>query len=227
MNSASCRQPIRSTPTSSIERRKFRHPPHVQGLSNGVRELMLLPAGDLSRAFQHRSSLTGPDFYHLFDDIVLYAMDTSGLERKGNTYIVQDNPAVPISRTIKLARLQYAGNWDPEPGGWRRLAAVLHNNDKVALAVATVKLGDGSLITPPRRRRRPRRPSETEIRQMAVKRIPPADLVAAMAADPLKAACTDQGEDGGGEGGTGRRRRGADGGQRRISTSPTSREPAR
>ena len=59
-------------------------------------------------------------------------MDTSGLERKGNSYIVEENPAATIDRTIKLARLQYAGNWDPEPGGWRRLAAVLHNSQKIA-----------------------------------------------------------------------------------------------
>ena len=31
--------------------------------------------------------------------------------------------------------MKYAGNYDPEPGGWRRLAALLGNNDKIDLQV--------------------------------------------------------------------------------------------
>jgi len=167
---------------------QFRRLPQVAGLSNGVREMMLLPAEDLSRAFQHRVDATHPDTYRLLADIVLYAMDTTGLERKGKTYFVTENSAAPIQRTIKLARLQYDGNWDPEPGGWRRLSAVLRNNLKIALQVQTTKLGDGSLISAQRpAEATTARPSDAEIRQMAVKRIPPADLLAAMTADPQKA----------------------------------------
>jgi len=166
---------------------KFRQPPHLEGLSNGVRELMLLPSADLSRAFQHHNEALAPDFYHLFDNIILYAMDTSGLEHKGNTYLVNEDPAVPVARTIKLARLRYSGNWDPEPGGWRRLAAVLHNTQKIEMKVEAVKLGDGSLITPSVPTKSAMRPTEKEIRQMAMKRIPPADLSSAMLEGPEKA----------------------------------------
>jgi len=166
---------------------KFKRREKVAGLSNGVRELMLLPSADISRAFQHHNEAVAADLYHLFSDIVLYAMDTSGLERKGNTYLVKEDPAVQVTRTIKLARLQYEGNWNPEPGGWRRLAAVLHNTQKIALEVETVKLGDGKLITPPAAPGTASRPTEKEIRQMAAKRIPPAQLGAAMADDPQKA----------------------------------------
>ena len=109
---------------------RFKHPMRMQGLSNGARELMLLPSADVSRAFQNRSASLQADVYDLFDDIVLYAIDISSLSRKGDTYLVREDPAAPITQTIKLARLQYAGNWDPEPGGWRRLAAVLHNTQK-------------------------------------------------------------------------------------------------
>jgi hypothetical protein len=161
---------------------KFRGRMRVQGLSNGVRELMLLPSADLSRAFQHRNELIALDQYQLFDDIILYAMDKSGLEQRGNAYIVEDDPAAPVAQTVKLARLQYDGNWDPEPGGWRRLAAVLHNSQKIALHMETVELGTGKLVTPPSPTNAVARPSDAEIRQMAIKRIPPADLQAAMIA---------------------------------------------
>ena len=69
---------------------KFRRPAHIRGLTNGVRELMLLPAGDASRAFEHHNETLRPETYQLFSDITLYAMDTSGLERKGKTYFVQE-----------------------------------------------------------------------------------------------------------------------------------------
>ncbi len=127
---------------------KFQRPARVLGLSNGVRELMLLPEEDLSRAFQHHNDALHPESFQLLADIVLYARDTSGLERKGKTYLVTENPAAPIDRTIKLARLEYGGNWNPEPGGWRRLTAILHNTEKIALQVEDVKIGEGKLTAP-------------------------------------------------------------------------------
>ena len=48
-------------------------------------------------------------------------------------------------KTVKLARLEYVGSWDPEPGGWKRLAAVMHNQNKIDLQVDHVKLGEGKL----------------------------------------------------------------------------------
>jgi len=38
-----------------------------------------------------------------------------------------------------------AGNWDPEPGGWRRLAAILHNNSHIDLQISVAKLGANQL----------------------------------------------------------------------------------
>jgi len=164
----------------------WRTRPSVVGLSNGVRELMLLPKADLSRAFQAQNSQVRPELFQLADDIVLYSVDTRGLAHKGETYTVAEDATIPVARTLKIARLQYDGNWDPEPGGWRRLAAILHNDRSIALKVDAVKLGDGSLITPPAPTQSVARPSDKEIRQMAVKRIPPAVLSAAAADDPDK-----------------------------------------
>ena len=171
----------------TVPRLKIQTPMHLRGAEQPRARADAAPVGGYLAGVPASQRGTRPDLYHLFDDIVLYAMDTSGLERKGNSYIVEENPAATIDRTIKLARLQYAGNWDPEPGGWRRLAAVLHNNQKIALQVETVKLGDGSLITPPAPSAAAARPTEKEIRQMAAKRIPPAELNAALVDDPQKA----------------------------------------
>ena len=69
--------------------------------------------------------------------------------------------------TIKVARMEVGDNWDPEPGAWRRMAAVLHNTRHVEVTAEPVKLGSGSVggykiadltgttkssLSPPRRR---------------------------------------------------------------------------
>ena len=62
-----------------------------------------------------------------------------------DSYLVAPDPAVKPPQTTKIARLQYSGNWGPEPGGWQRLASVLHKAGRIELDVAPVKLGAGKL----------------------------------------------------------------------------------
>src|SRR5262245_34232885 len=84
-------------------------------------------------------------------NIFLYAVDRSNLRFKGETYVLTPDPNVKTTRTIKLARIRYAGNWHPEPGGWRRLEAYLLNERKLGLQVDTVSLGaagDGTTAAP-------------------------------------------------------------------------------
>ena len=108
--------------------KRERHP-RVAGLSNGVRELMLLiPDADLSRAWQARSEKTREESYHLAANIFLYAVDKRNLRFRGETYLVSEDPNVKTRKSIQLRRLQIGENWDPEPGGWQRLKAILHNN---------------------------------------------------------------------------------------------------
>jgi hypothetical protein len=58
--------------------------------------------------------------------------------RGGETYIVTADPKAKPSPPIKVARIKYHGNFDPEPGGWRRLAAVMHNASQGELAADLV-----------------------------------------------------------------------------------------
>ena len=126
---------------------KWKAKPRVRGLSNGVRELMLLPTLDLSRGLQARGEVSRAEMYQLAEDIVLYAMDKKGLAAKGDTYIVKADAGVPSGRPVALARLVVGQNWDPEPGGWHRLAAALHNRFKIELSAEPVKPGDGKLAS--------------------------------------------------------------------------------
>jgi len=114
---------------------KWKNKPKVQGLSNGVRELMLLlPDGDAGRAWQTRADRTREELFQLGANVFLYAIDRQNLRVKGETYVVRDKGG-PTDKSLKVARLTIGDNPDPEPGGWRRLATVLKNDHKVALAV--------------------------------------------------------------------------------------------
>lgn len=131
-------------------RTKWSDKPNVLTLSNGVREMMILfPTGDLAKAWQLRNAMVKPEAFQLMSDIFLYAVDKENLHYKGQNYIELPNPNITAKQHIRVARLKYAGNWDPEPGGWQRMNAVLHNKRGVDLDVQTVSLGDGALTKSP------------------------------------------------------------------------------
>lgn len=127
-------------------RTQWKAPRPVMALSNGVRELMiLLPTNDPAKYWQLQEVSGREEAFQLADDIFLYSVDKQNLLEKGKTYLVWPDEKIKTDRTIKLARLQYGGNWNPEPAGWDRLAAILHNESRVQLDVTAVKLGTGQL----------------------------------------------------------------------------------
>jgi hypothetical protein len=123
----------------------------VEGLGNGARELMLLiPSADAGRAWQEGAVRTREHLFQLASNIFLYATDKQVERVKGQTHLVADRGVAP-QRRVSVARLVTAGNWDPEPGGWRRLETVLKNDFALGLIVEPVKLGSGRLspsVTP-------------------------------------------------------------------------------
>ena len=115
------------------------------GLSNGVREMILLPQADLARSWQTQSLAGHEEQWQLASNIFLYATESQNLRKRGETYLVKRDENIKATRTIKIARLKYGGNWNPEPGGWPRLANLLHNQRKIDLEVVPLSLSSGSL----------------------------------------------------------------------------------
>jgi len=129
-------------------RARWRFAPTILALSNGVRELMILYPGADPARYRQTQSFLGPDRQALAQSIAnifLYSVSRRDLRFKGESHIVRRDDSVKAQRTISVARLQYPGNWDPEPGGWRRLANLMHNQHKTDLKVEPVKLGGGTL----------------------------------------------------------------------------------
>ena len=120
--------------------KKFRLKPKVMELTNNVRKLMvLIPEADPARAWQTRSAGQKPDLFGLGANIFLYAVDKHNLYAKGDTYIVTPDPAITPALTLNIARLDLGDNPDPEPGGWPRMSAIMHNMFKADLKVDFVK----------------------------------------------------------------------------------------
>ena len=124
---------------------RWKQPVAVQSLSNGVREMMLLLAdGDAAKWWQLNDT-SKVSAFQFVDDLFLYAVDKQNLLERGKTYQVDVDAKLAPTRTVRVARLQYDGNWDPEPAGWPRLAAILHNTADINLVTTVVKLGDNKL----------------------------------------------------------------------------------
>jgi hypothetical protein len=122
-----------------FKRANWKNKPSVLSLSNGVRELMLLiPLADAAKWWQLQLVGGKEDLWQLMANVYLYSNDRKSL-RKGETYLVHRDDTVTSTGSLTIGRLQYNGNWDPEPGGWTRLANVLHNDYKIDLTTKVVK----------------------------------------------------------------------------------------
>ncbi|MGA2501402.1 MAG: DUF4159 domain-containing protein [Tepidisphaeraceae bacterium] len=132
----------------AFKRVNWKNPPQLLGISNGAREFMVLfPTADPARYWQQQSFL-GPErepLAQLMGNIFLYSVDKQNLQHRGEPFLIQKKPDVKPVRTIKVARIQYDGNWDPEPYGWQRLAALMHNTCASLVEVTALKLGDNKL----------------------------------------------------------------------------------
>ena len=116
--------------------------PVVRALGNGARELIiLLPGGDLSWQWQRGAgspvAAQAPHF-GLVGNLHLYMTDRGNPRFKGDrAWPTVDHQIVP-TRRLRVARLRHNGNYDPEPAGWQRLAAILHNRDAIQLEAPLV-----------------------------------------------------------------------------------------
>jgi hypothetical protein len=126
---------------------KWQLKPRLMELGNGVRKLMLLiPTVDAGRAWQTlrdpKSKKHDEPLLELGANIFLYATDKRNEITRGDTYLVREDAAIKATRTIRLARLKLGDNPDPEPGGWPRMAAIMHNRFKIDLDVKSVRPSD-------------------------------------------------------------------------------------
>lgn len=102
--------------------------PRVLGLSNGVRELALIVAdGEVGRQWAHRTRAATDGLYGFGANLYGYAGgtqrdDPGNLSTSTSTATVTA-PNATGQPPVKIARLKWAGNWDPEPAAYAGYAA--------------------------------------------------------------------------------------------------------
>jgi len=130
--------------------RNWKTKPKVLGVSNEVRELaIVIPEADLGRAWQTRAEKTKEEAYQLGMNIFYYAAEKGNVRYRGASHVVRADPKIKPAVKVKVARLIVGDNPDPEPWGWSRLAAILHNTAGVGVTVEPVKPGEKKLTTGP------------------------------------------------------------------------------
>lgn len=121
---------------------RWKRKQRVVGLSNGVRQLMLLiPDDDPSRAWETRATQTRHEAFELITDIYLYSISKRWMRDEERQYEALSDPdgkTAAGAKPIKIARIAIGDNWNPGPAAWPRLAAILRAEQHVDLKVEAI-----------------------------------------------------------------------------------------
>jgi hypothetical protein len=110
-------------------------------LSNGIRPLAIHVERDMVLPWQMRMSKTESWAFQAAANVYLYVTDKDFLRRRGATHWPEEPAAAP-ARKVKVARLKYPGNWDPEPLAYQRFGRMLATQEKLGLDVSAVEIKD-------------------------------------------------------------------------------------
>jgi hypothetical protein len=110
-------------------------------VSNGVRILMLHSPADISKNWERRDTKMGERYFSLGLNLFVYAAGKQDFHNRLDNIYVAPVSLEPVQH-VKIARLQYAGAWDPEPYAWTRFANVFHRRTGYALDVTPTAIRD-------------------------------------------------------------------------------------
>jgi hypothetical protein len=112
-------------------------PPEVLACGNGRRLMMLICKRDLADGWSTYSVNGGDEQDLAFGaNVYLYATDKTTVRSRLTTPEIPLR-AVDTRRTIRVARIWHAGEWDVEPYGWQRLSRYMHNETGSRLQVVS------------------------------------------------------------------------------------------
>jgi hypothetical protein len=110
----------------------------IRMVANGVRSLIVLyPAEDMTWLWHSTGGgfLAANSPYASLANAWLYATDRENPRFKGVDTWIDPDPKVETTQTFSVARIRHDDNWNPEPAGWQRMAAILRNQDQIELIV--------------------------------------------------------------------------------------------
>ncbi|HEX3358109.1 MAG TPA: DUF4159 domain-containing protein, partial [Tepidisphaeraceae bacterium] len=115
--------------------------PKLRGVSNGSRWLLIDSPVDLSANWQIHNEKIAHASFELATNLFVYASGkTEPRSRLALTYLSDANP-LP-QQSIKITRLSYGGNWDPEPYSWTRFDRWMLHNANLKLQIDSTAAAD-------------------------------------------------------------------------------------
>jgi hypothetical protein len=127
--------------------------PVIEALGNQAREfILLIPSDDVARAWQvlplvmqqRAGAIPKEELYHLAGNLYYYSTERGLLRDKKKTWVLPEQPRA--TKKLSLARLEYDGNWNPEPFGIEtQFANYLRDKQKTELELLRVRLGADAL----------------------------------------------------------------------------------
>ncbi|MBI5725012.1 MAG: DUF4159 domain-containing protein [Planctomycetes bacterium] len=95
-------------------------------IHNGIRPLAMHTDVDLPLSWQQYQVATGKANFESAANVVMYVTDKQFKFRGSKVWPAE--PKSPPAKTLKIARLRYAGNYDPEPLALQRVSRVMATN---------------------------------------------------------------------------------------------------
>jgi hypothetical protein len=115
--------------------------PKLMGVSNGARLLLAYSPTDLAARWSARPPKNARTGSEMAVNLAVYAAGLRDLQNRVVSSFVGQPSMSPIG-TVPLARLQYEGNWDPEPGAWPRMNNVMQVQTGFAIRAIPTKPAD-------------------------------------------------------------------------------------
>jgi hypothetical protein len=113
--------------------------PKLRGVSNGARLLMVHSPTDITQHWQMRQEKSRRSMFELGINLFLYAAGKGDLRNRISSSFIPPQGAAG-GGNIKVVRLKYPGNWDPEPMAWTRFSRYFQRATDVGVDVSTVEL---------------------------------------------------------------------------------------
>lgn len=113
----------------------------VYGVSNGARELILLPERDWGIQWQTSRSPGRTAVWNVITNVWAVVTDRGLLPPRVEPRI-DDRRQRPSTGVFPLGRIRYEGNWSPEPAAWDVFDRHLFNHTGLELRVAEIDLDD-------------------------------------------------------------------------------------
>jgi hypothetical protein len=121
--------------------------PPLKMVSNGARILMLHSPTDITRFWQQRDDIRHRNAFELGVNLFVYAAGPRDLRnRLQSTWVTTPN-AISLA-TVKVARVDYDGNWDPEPLAWTRYSNWLQRRTGTRIETQKVAVDDLKALDP-------------------------------------------------------------------------------